>query len=159
MALILIVDDSPTEVHVFQKALERHGYKTATATDGAEGVRMAREIRPDLIFMDIDLPGMNGMEAAALLRGYDAMTPLVFAILRALTPASIATTLIDERIEPFAPVATDLVAITVETFTARRAYEIADAYRARGVTVVMGGHHPYTHILRAFADYIVERSY
>src|SRR5690606_10347127 len=45
MALILIVDDSPTEVHVFQKALERHGYKTATATDGVEAVRMAKEIR------------------------------------------------------------------------------------------------------------------
>lgn len=72
----------------------------------------------------------------------DAMTPLVFAILRARTPAHIATTLIDERIEPFHPVPTDLVAMTVETFTARRAYEIADAYRAQGVPVVMGGHHP-----------------
>ena len=72
----------------------------------------------------------------------DAMTPLVFAILRARTPADIATTLIDERIEPFIPVPTDLAAITVETFTARRAYEIAAVYRARGVPVVMGGHHP-----------------
>jgi len=63
MALILIVDDSPTEVHVFQKALERHGYKTATATDGVEGVRMAKEIRPDLIFMDIVMPNMNGYQA------------------------------------------------------------------------------------------------
>ena len=36
MALILIVDDSPTEVHVMQKALERHGYQTASAGDGAE---------------------------------------------------------------------------------------------------------------------------
>jgi twitching motility two-component system response regulator PilH len=67
MALILIVDDSPTEVHVFQKALERHGYKTATATDGAEGVRMAREIRPDLIFMDIVMPNMNGYQATRAL--------------------------------------------------------------------------------------------
>lgn len=72
----------------------------------------------------------------------DAMAPLVFAILRARTPDDIATTLIDERIEPFAPVATDLVAMTVETFTARRAYEIAAIYRARGIPVVMGGHHP-----------------
>ncbi len=72
----------------------------------------------------------------------DAMTPLVFAILRALTPPEIATTLIDERIEPFVSVPTDLVAMTVETFTARRAWEIADAYRARGVPVVVGGHHP-----------------
>ena len=67
MALILIVDDSPTEVHVFQKALERHGYKTATATDGVEGVRMAKEIRPDLIFMDIVMPNMNGYQATRAL--------------------------------------------------------------------------------------------
>ena len=46
MALILIVDDSPTEVHVMQKALERHGYRTAWAGDGAEGIRLARQI-PD----------------------------------------------------------------------------------------------------------------
>lgn len=72
----------------------------------------------------------------------DAMTPLVFAILKARTPATIATHLIDERIEPFVPVETDLVAMTVETYTARRAYEIAAWYRARGVPVVMGGHHP-----------------
>jgi twitching motility two-component system response regulator PilH len=63
MALILIVDDSPTEVHVMQKALERHGYKTAAAADGAEGVRLAREMAPDLIFMDIVMPGMNGYQA------------------------------------------------------------------------------------------------
>src|SRR5258705_12234210 len=55
----------------------------------------------------------------------DAMTPLVFAILRARTPPAIATTMIDERIEPLHMVATDLVAMTVETFTARRAYQIA----------------------------------
>jgi len=67
MALILIVDDSPTEVHVFKNALERHGFKTATATDGVEGVRMAREIRPDLIFMDIVMPNMNGYQATRAL--------------------------------------------------------------------------------------------
>lgn len=72
----------------------------------------------------------------------DAMTPLVFAILKARTPDDITTVMIDERVEPFVPVPTDLVAMTVETFTARRAWEIADMYRARGVPVVVGGHHP-----------------
>jgi twitching motility two-component system response regulator PilH len=67
MALILIVDDSPTEVHVFKNALERHGFQTATATDGVEGVRMAREIHPDLIFMDIVMPNMNGYQATRAL--------------------------------------------------------------------------------------------
>lgn len=72
----------------------------------------------------------------------DAMTPLAFAILKARTPAGIATTLVDERIEPLHFVPTDLVAMTVETFTARRAYQIAADYRRRGIRVVMGGHHP-----------------
>ncbi len=68
MALILIVDDSPTELHVMQKALEKHGYQTAAAVDGAEGVRLAREINPDLIFMDIVMPGMNGYQATRAAR-------------------------------------------------------------------------------------------
>jgi twitching motility two-component system response regulator PilH len=67
MALILIIDDSPTEVHVMQTALERHGYRTAVAADGAEGVRLARQMRPDLIFMDIVMPGVNGYQATRTL--------------------------------------------------------------------------------------------
>ena len=72
----------------------------------------------------------------------DAMTPLVFAILKARTPREIETRLVDERIEPLRMGPTDLVAMTVETFTARRAYQIAADYRRRGIPVVMGGHHP-----------------
>ena len=67
MALILIVDDSPTEVHVMKKALEKSGFQTATAGDGAEGVRMAREMTPDLIFMDVVMPGINGYQATRTL--------------------------------------------------------------------------------------------
>ncbi len=67
MALILIVDDSPTEVHVMQKVLERHGFRTAVAGDGAEGIRLARQMRPDLIFMDIVMPGVNGYQATRTL--------------------------------------------------------------------------------------------
>jgi twitching motility two-component system response regulator PilH len=69
MPLILIVDDSPTELHVMQKALERHGYRTAAAADGAEGIRLAREMHPDLIFMDVVMPGMNGYQATRTLSG------------------------------------------------------------------------------------------
>lgn len=76
MPLILIVDDSPTEVHVMQRALEKHGFRTAVAGDGAEGVRLAREIHPDLIFMDIVMPGMNGYQATRQL----AQNPATAAI-------------------------------------------------------------------------------
>lgn len=76
-------------------------------------------------------------------RGFDAMEPLVFALLSSLTPPEVERTLYDERLEaiPFDE-ATDLVALTVETYTARRAYQIAGEYRRRGVPVVMGGYHP-----------------
>ena len=63
MPLILIVDDSPTEVHVMKQALERHGYQTAAAADGAEAIRMAKAMKPDLIFMDVVMPGVNGFQA------------------------------------------------------------------------------------------------
>ena len=67
MALILIVDDSPTEVHVMKKALEKGGYKTAIAGDGKEGVRLAKDLKPDLIFMDVVMPGVNGYQATRTL--------------------------------------------------------------------------------------------
>lgn len=63
MALVLIVDDSPTDLHVMQQALEQGGFRTASAADGDEGVRMARELHPDLILMDIVMPGLNGFQA------------------------------------------------------------------------------------------------
>jgi radical SAM superfamily enzyme YgiQ (UPF0313 family) len=71
------------------------------------------------------------------------MEPLVFAILADLTPPDVEVVLFDERVEPIPyDEQTDLVAITVETFTARRAYQIAGHYRERGIPVVMGGYHP-----------------
>jgi radical SAM superfamily enzyme YgiQ (UPF0313 family) len=76
-------------------------------------------------------------------RSSDAMEPLCFAILKALTPGDVETTFYDERLERI-PVEeeTDLVAMTVETYTARRAYQIAAQYRKRGIPVVIGGYHP-----------------
>jgi radical SAM superfamily enzyme YgiQ (UPF0313 family) len=71
------------------------------------------------------------------------MEPLSLGVIAALTPRDVDLVLHDDRIEdiPFDE-PTDLVAITVETFTARRAYEIASEYRARGVPVITGGIHP-----------------
>jgi twitching motility two-component system response regulator PilH len=63
MALVLIVDDSPTEVHLLSGYLEKHGFETATAADGREGIAKARELRPRLILMDVVMPGMNGFQA------------------------------------------------------------------------------------------------
>jgi twitching motility two-component system response regulator PilH len=67
MALVLIVDDSPTEVHVIKTALEANGYETVVAVDGAEAIRLARSDRPNLILMDVVMPGINGFEATRAL--------------------------------------------------------------------------------------------
>jgi twitching motility two-component system response regulator PilH len=63
----MIVDDSPTEVHVMKTALEKHGFETMSAADGSECLSLAREIRPDLIFMDVVMPGVNGFQATRAL--------------------------------------------------------------------------------------------
>jgi radical SAM superfamily enzyme YgiQ (UPF0313 family) len=76
-------------------------------------------------------------------RSSDALEPLAFAVLAGLTPSDVEIELCDERLAPVpAAVNADLVAITIETYTARRAYQIADQCRARGIPVVVGGYHP-----------------
>src|SRR3954451_21439750 len=70
------------------------------------------------------------------------MEPLSMALLASLTPPDVEVRFHDDRMEeiPFDE-PTDLVALSVETFTALRAYRIARAFRARGVPVVLGGYH------------------
>lgn len=63
MAVILIVDDSPTELHLFQNMLQKAGFETLVADSGEEGVRQAEASRPDCILMDVVMPGMNGFQA------------------------------------------------------------------------------------------------
>jgi len=63
MAVILIVDDSPTELHMFQSMLEKGGFDTLVADSGEEGIRQAQVAKPDCILMDVVMPGMNGFQA------------------------------------------------------------------------------------------------
>lgn len=64
----LIIDDSPTIVFALRKILQSVGYTTFEALDAETGVELARTERPDVIFLDIVLPGMNGFAALRLLR-------------------------------------------------------------------------------------------
>ena len=63
MARILIVDDSPTEVRKISSILEKHKHEIFTADNGADGVAVARKQQPDLVLMDVVMPGLNGFQA------------------------------------------------------------------------------------------------
>lgn len=63
MAHILIIDDSPTEVHQLKSILERNGHTVLTADNGYDGIVLCRREEPDAVLMDIVMPGLNGFQA------------------------------------------------------------------------------------------------
>ena len=65
---VLVVDDSPTIVAVLRRMLQQNGYRVMEAGDAEEGIRIALAESPDLVFLDIVLPGMNGFAALRQLR-------------------------------------------------------------------------------------------
>ena len=71
--VILIVEDDPKSIKLTRDILTVSGYATLEATDGKQGVALARDKKPDLILMDIQLPIMDGLEAAKILKS-DAET-------------------------------------------------------------------------------------
>jgi CheY-like chemotaxis protein len=66
--VILIVEDDPKNLKLIRDLLQIRGYTTLEATDGKQGVDMAREKMPDLILMDIQMPVMDGFEAISILK-------------------------------------------------------------------------------------------
>ena len=66
--VILIVEDNARNLKLVRDVLEHAGYRTLEAATAEDGVALAREQRPDLVLMDLQLPGMDGVEALAPLR-------------------------------------------------------------------------------------------
>jgi twitching motility two-component system response regulator PilH len=63
MTHVLIIDDSPTEIYVFKAMLEKNQIQVSVANNGEEGIAKALEVKPDLILMDVVMPGKNGFQA------------------------------------------------------------------------------------------------
>ena len=76
---ILVVDDDPAALRLVQYILQREGYEVITASNGLEGLRKATGESPDLIVLDIMLPGIDGFEIASRLRGQPSTsrTPII----------------------------------------------------------------------------------
>ena len=83
---VLIVEDNELNMKLFHDLLEAHGYKTLETKDGREALRLAREHRPDLILMDIQLPEVSGLEVTkwikedAALRAIPVIAVTAFAM-------------------------------------------------------------------------------
>ena len=87
MSLVLIVEDNEKNMKLARDVLQVKGYQTIEALTGEEGVKLALQRRPDLVLMDIQLPGINGIEAFKQIRA-DAKTahiPVV-ALTASVTP-------------------------------------------------------------------------
>jgi two-component system cell cycle response regulator DivK len=87
MSTILIVEDNDKNMKLARDILNAKGYKTLEAVTGEEGVKLAKEKAPDLVLMDIQLPGINGIEAFRQIRAdtKTARIPVV-ALTASVTP-------------------------------------------------------------------------
>jgi two-component system cell cycle response regulator DivK len=84
MAKILIIEDNPANLTLTEWLMHWVGHTVISATDAETGLMMARAEQPDLIFMDIQLPGMDGLEATALLKRDEATRAIPVIALTAL---------------------------------------------------------------------------
>ena len=87
MNLILIVEDNDKNLKLVRDVLQVKGYATIEAGTAEDGIALARERKPDLILMDIQLPGMNGIEAIGVLRADPATAAIpVVAVTASVMP-------------------------------------------------------------------------
>jgi two-component system cell cycle response regulator DivK len=84
MARILLIEDNPTNMKLVIKVLELVGHEVITATDAEVGLTMARDEQPHLILMDVQLPGMDGLAATALLKSEEVTRSIPVIALTAL---------------------------------------------------------------------------
>jgi two-component system, cell cycle response regulator DivK len=83
MSLILIVEDNEKNLKLVRDVLQVKGHETLEAGTGEDGVKLALERKPDLILMDIQLPGINGIEALGILRANPATAGIPVAAVTA----------------------------------------------------------------------------
>ena len=79
-ASILVVDDEREILRVLQRTLTTHGYQVLTATNGEEAVRTIFQRHPDLVILDLLLPGMSGLEVCRQVRSQSAIPIIVLSV-------------------------------------------------------------------------------
>jgi two-component system, OmpR family, response regulator ResD len=102
---ILVVDDEPTITDVVSRYLERAGYSTRIAGDGADALRIAGQSRPDLVVLDLMMPGMDGLEVMRRLREHERVSVILLTAKGEHTDRIIGLRLgaDDYVVKPFSP--------------------------------------------------------
>lgn len=85
MERILIIEDDPNINRILKHTLEKEGFETIVATNGFDGLKMAREENPSLIILDIMLPSLTGFEVSALLKRDEQYKKIPIIVLTCLT--------------------------------------------------------------------------
>jgi len=97
---VLLIDDSLMVHMLLRKALEKNGFEICgDAKDGSEGVKLFESLAPDLVFMDITMPGMNGIEATKKIKQKDANVKII--MLTAMGDEGIRTQAKDAGVDVF----------------------------------------------------------
>ena len=78
---VLFIEDDPTVAQMYKLKLELDGYQVTMAKDGEEGLQLANDVRPDIIFLDIRLPKMDGFAVLERLRGNEQTRHIPVVIL------------------------------------------------------------------------------
>jgi DNA-binding response OmpR family regulator len=138
MQIILVVDDDPAQVKMIEMTLAEAKYQPVTATNGEEGLKAFRQHQPDLVVLDVMMPGMDGWETCYRIRQISTV-PIIFLTGRQTTDDKVSGFKLgadDYLVKPFLP---DELLARVETVLRR-------TYRAR---------QPLSKLLRAGPDVII----
>src|SRR5512136_30962 len=141
MQTILVVDDDPAQVKMIELTLEEAKYQPVTATNGEEGLKAFRQYQPDLVVLDVMMPGMDGWETCYRIRQISTV-PIIFLTGRQTTDDKVSGFKLgadDYLVKPFLP---DELLARVESVLRR-------TYRAR---------QPLSKLLRAGSDVIINPS-
>jgi two-component system KDP operon response regulator KdpE len=141
MQTILVVDDDPAQVKVIELTLQAANYRPVTATNGEDGLKAVRNYQPDLVVLDVLMPGMDGWETCYRIRQISTV-PIIFLTARQTSDDKVSGLKLgadDYLVKPFLP---DELLARVETVLRR-------TYRPR---------QPLSHLMRAGPEVLINRN-
>lgn len=101
MPKILVIEDNPVEIETIKTRLKQKQYQVLVARNGEEGIRLAQEEQPDMIFMDMILPGMHGLEATIKLKQNPETKDIPIVALTVMDSSEFVATCFKEGVSAF----------------------------------------------------------